>query len=73
MPRSVGMYGTWGGGPNAFDPQLDSSFAYWDPNRAADFDGVKGAWVPCEGGRYFPFDDPSAYGPPHTQVHCFGQ
>jgi hypothetical protein len=73
MPRSFGMYGTWGGGPNAFDPQLDSPFAYWDPNRPADFDGVKGMWVPCEGGKYFPFNDPSTYGPAHTQVHCFGQ
>ncbi len=69
----LGQYGTWGGGPQAFDPALDGTLAYWDPNRPADFDGVKGMWVPCEGGRYFPFDDPASYGPAHTQVHCFGQ
>jgi hypothetical protein len=69
----LGQYGTWGGGPQAFDPALDGTLAYWDPNRPADFDGVKGMWVPCESGRYFPFDDPAAYGPAHTQVHCFGQ
>jgi hypothetical protein len=74
MPRSgLGEWGVWGGGPNAFDPQINAALAYWDPNRPSDFDGVKGMWVPCEGGRYFPFDDPSAYGPAHTQVHCFGQ
>jgi hypothetical protein len=69
----LGQYGTWGGGAQAFDPALDGTLAYWDPNRPADFDGVKGMWVPCEGGKYFPFNDPSAYGPAHTQVHCFGQ
>jgi hypothetical protein len=69
----LGQFGTWSGGPQAFDPAIDAPLAYWDPNRPADFDGVKGAWVPCEGGKYFPFDDPSAYGPAHTQVHCFGQ
>ena len=68
-----GEWGTWAGGPNAFDPQVDIAIAYWDAKRPADFDGVQGAWVPCEGGKYFPFDDPSAYGPAHTQVHCFGQ
>ena len=74
MPRSgLGEWGTWSGGPGAFDPQVDAALAYYDPNRPSDFDGVKGMWVQCEGGKYFPFDDPSAYGPAHTQVHCFGQ
>ncbi|MBV8984600.1 MAG: hypothetical protein JOZ68_12815 [Acidimicrobiia bacterium] len=74
MPKSgLGEWGTWNGGPQAYDPQSDAVLAYWDPNRPADFDGVKGAWVPCEGGKYFPFDDPSAFGTPHTQAHCFGQ
>jgi hypothetical protein len=68
-----GDLGTWGGGPQAFTPNLDAYFAYWDPGRASDFDGEKGTWVPCEGGTWYPFDDPSTYGPPHTQVHCFGQ
>ncbi|MBV8981122.1 MAG: hypothetical protein JO086_09505, partial [Acidimicrobiia bacterium] len=40
----TGQYGTWSGGPQAFDPAIDSALAYWDPNRAADFDGVKGMW-----------------------------
>jgi len=74
MPRTArGDIGTWGGGPNAFTPNLDAFFSYWDPNRPSDFDGVKGMWVPCEGGKWFPYDDPSTYGPAHTQVHCFGQ
>jgi hypothetical protein len=74
MPRSaLGDIGTWGGGPQAFTPNLDAFFSWWDPNRPSDFDGVNGMWVPCEGGRWFPYDDPSTYGPAHTQVHCFGQ
>ncbi|MCU1450579.1 MAG: hypothetical protein JWP02_2749 [Acidimicrobiales bacterium] len=74
MPRSeLGELGTWGGGAQAFTPNLDAIFGWWDPNRVSDFDGGKGMWVPCEGGRWFPYDDPSTYGPAHTQVHCFGQ
>jgi hypothetical protein len=75
MPQSgLGQFGTWAGGPQAFDPAVDGPLAYWDPNRPADFDGVKGAWVACEGGKYFTAgDNPSAYGPAHTQFHCFGQ
>jgi hypothetical protein len=74
MPRSgLGDWGTWGGGPHAYTPSLDGYFSWWDPNKVSDFDGTKGAWIPCEGGRWFPFDDPSQYGPAHTQVHCFGQ
>jgi hypothetical protein len=75
MTRSgLGQFGTWGGGPRAFDPSLDGPLAYWDKNRPADFDGVPGAWVACEDGKYFSGgDNPSAYGPAHTQFHCFGQ
>jgi hypothetical protein len=73
-PRSgLGDWGTWSGGANAYTPSLDAYFSWWDPNKVSDFDGTKGAWVPCEGGKWFPFDDPSQYGPPHTQVHCFGR
>jgi len=70
---ALGQFGTWAGGPQAFDPAVDGALAYWDPNRPADFDGVKGAWVACEGGKYFSGDDPAGFGPPHTQLHCFGQ
>ena len=52
---------------------LDAFFGWWDPNRPSPFDGEKGTWVPCEGGRWYPFDDPSTFGPAHTQVHCFGK
>jgi len=74
MVRSgLGQFGTWQGGPQAFDPAVDGPLAYWDPNRPADFDGVKGAWVACEGGKYFSGTDPAGFGPAHTQLHCFGQ
>ena len=69
----LGDLGTWGGGPEAYTPNLDAFFGWWDPNRPSPFDGEKGTWVPCEGGRWYPFDDPSTFGPAHTQVHCFGQ
>jgi hypothetical protein len=36
-------------------------------------DNKKGGYRDCDGGAYFPANDPSAYGSPHTQLHCFGQ
>ena len=69
----LGDLGTWVGGPQAFTPNFDAFFGYWDPNKTSPFDGGKGTWVPCEGGKWYPYDDPSAFGPAHTQVHCFGQ
>jgi hypothetical protein len=72
MPRTgTGDIGSWGGGPQAFSPQLDAKVGYWDPNAVSNFDGVKGAWLDCEGGKFFPYNDPSVWGP-RQQFHCFG-
>jgi hypothetical protein len=74
MPQTeLGDIGSWGGGPQAYTPNLNAFFAWWSPNATSTFDGDKGSWIPCEGGTWFRLDDPSSYGPPHTQVHCFGQ
>jgi hypothetical protein len=74
MPRSdLGDVGVWGGGPEAFDPVKSTQIGYWDPNAVSNFDGVAGGWVSCEAGKWFPLEDPSAYGPAHTQPHCFGR
>jgi hypothetical protein len=72
MPRTgTGDIGTWGGGPQGYSPQLDAKVGYWDPNAVSNFDNTKGAWEDCEGGKFFPFNDPSAWGP-RQQFHCFG-
>jgi hypothetical protein len=72
-PSQTGDYGTWGFGPGAFSPGIDTQLGYWDPNATSAFDGKKGAWVSCEGGKWMHFDNADDYGPPHTQPHCFGK
>jgi hypothetical protein len=74
MPRTgTGMFGTWVGGPDAYSPTYDAQISYWDPNAIANMDGGQGAWVACEGGKWFALNDPNAWGPKGTQFHCFGK
>jgi hypothetical protein len=73
MPRTAnGDLGTWAGGPTQYTPFLTGQMGYWDPNAISNFDNTKGAWVSCEGGKWFAFNDPSSFGP-HQQPHCFGK
>ena len=69
----AGMFGLWTGGPEAFSPLQTTQVSYWDPNATSNMDGKKGAWVPCEGGKWFSIKDQSSFGPAHTQPHCFGK
>jgi len=74
MPRTgTGMFGTWAGGNGAYSPTVDVQLSNWDSNAVSNMDGGTGAWVPCEGGRWFALDDPNAWGPKGTQFHCFGK
>lgn len=74
MRRSAtGDFGTWSGGTDAYTPNLDAQIGYWDPNVTSNFDGKKGAWLSCESGKWYPFNDPTAYGAVHTQPSCFGR
>jgi hypothetical protein len=71
MPQTPrGMFGTWAGGSNAYSPTVDAYISHWDPNAMSGLDDVKGAWVPCEGGRWFTLSDPNTWGTPHTQLSC---
>ncbi|MGH9028748.1 MAG: hypothetical protein ACRDV4_03955 [Acidimicrobiales bacterium] len=74
MPQSApGDVGTWAGGQGAFSPVTTTEIGWWDPNAVSNFDGKKGAWESCEGGRWFQFLNPSAWQPNHTQLSCFGR
>lgn len=74
LPQSsVGMFGLWSGGAQAFSPAQDVVAQYWDANATSNLDNNKGAWVTCESGKWFSLTDPSSYGPAHTQLHCFGK
>jgi hypothetical protein len=73
LPRSEdGNVGLWSFGPGAYTPQTTYVISYWDPDHTSNFDGKKGGYVSCEGGRRFPFDDPAALGP-KGQLRCFGR
>ena len=74
MPRTArGDVGIWQGGPEAFDPIVETQIGYWDRNATSTFDGGTGAWLSCEGGKWFTINDPSSFAPEHTQFHCFGK
>ena len=72
-PTPAGLFGPWSYGAGAFSPRTAFQVGWWDPAYASAYDNKKGGYRDCEGGTYFPANDPSAYGSPHTQLHCFGQ
>lgn len=73
LPRTAsGDFGAWSFGDGAWTPPTEYVVAYWDPNAPSNFDGAKGAYVNCEGGKRFPFADGQALGP-RGQLTCFGR
>jgi hypothetical protein len=72
-PSAIGTFGTWGAGTDSYTPQVDTQIAWWDPNARSTLDGKAGAWRACEEGRWFPFNRPSVWGTPRTQLRCFGR
>jgi hypothetical protein len=46
---------------------------YWDPKATSNFDGNAGAWLSCEGGKWFTDLDSASWAPAHTQLHCQGK
>lgn len=65
--------GDWAYGTDAFTSGIDAQIGWWNPNATSNFDGKKGAWESCEGGRWFRFDQASSWAPAHTQPSCFGR
>jgi hypothetical protein len=73
LPKSDdGDTGVWSFGKGAYSPHTTFVVAYWDPNLVSNFDGQKGGYVACEGGKRFPFRDPNALGA-RGQLRCFGR
>lgn len=75
MPKTpLGQDGVWSGGRNAFSlANVTTQIGWWDPNATSNFDGEKGAWQNCDGGRWFVIKDNGGWGPQGTQFHCFGR
>ena len=69
-PSGRGMFGVWSGGPEAYSPSTEAQVSYWDPNATSNMDGKKGAWVPCESGKWFSLSDPATWAPAHSQFSC---
>lgn len=67
-----GQFGTWVYGQDVFDPVATGPISWWSPTATSNFDGKQGAWQACDGGKWYPFDDPPAYGGPRAQLDCFG-
>jgi len=71
MPDTgAGMFGTWGGGPEAYSPTKTVQLQHWDQNATSNMDGKQGAWVACEGGHWYNIYDPATFAPAHTQFKC---
>jgi hypothetical protein len=60
QPGGRGDYGTWGSGPGRYTPTVTVAVVRWDP-KATGANGAPGSWRPCDEGRDYPVDDPSAW------------
>jgi hypothetical protein len=74
MPPSLagGDYGDWGFGAGAYTPTSAVGVVWWDAKTRGP-NGKAGTWAPCESNAFFPFNDPTRWGPSRTQLRCFGQ
>ena len=69
-----GMDGSWAFGPGMFTPPATVRLGWWSPTDVSQRDGKTGSWQSCSGGQWFPISPSqrSQWGPPHTQLNCFG-
>ncbi len=69
----IGEFGPWRTGPYSFYPATSYQFGWWNPSAVSNLDGQSGAWENCNGGTWYPYTDPQALKPLHTQPACFGR
>lgn len=69
IPQSPdwGVVGGWNGATGPYDPASQFRIVHWDATATSPMNGQPGTFVACEGGRWFPYDDPAAL-PKHTQL-----
>ena len=71
IPKSpLGDAGIWGGGPGRYSQLLATPVARWNPDAPSGFDGKKGAWLSCDGGKWYSYLDPAGWGAARTQFQC---
>ncbi len=57
-----GAFGPWTFGPGIYNPKRHFQLGRYDPAARSRFDGLVGAILSCEGGRWYRFDDAAALG-----------
>jgi hypothetical protein len=76
LPPSLtgGDLGPWQFGAGVFSPQAGLPVGWYDPNAVSPINGQRGSWRSCAGddGAFHSWVPPSAFGPVHTQLRCFG-
>jgi ABC-type branched-subunit amino acid transport system substrate-binding protein len=73
-PTGEGAVGTWTfNGSHAFTPPSSAPVSWFDPSYKSNFDGANGGYRSCDAGKFYPFEQMSAWGGPRQQMHCFGK
>jgi hypothetical protein len=58
---------------HAYTPIASAPVGWFDPSYTSPFDDLPGGYRNCDNGRIHMFTDPSTWGGPHVQLHCFGK
>jgi hypothetical protein len=69
-PTAIGDDGSWRFGPGLHVPMSTFRITWWSPTTASGYDGKAGAYLNCEGGRWFSLSNPDVGS---GQPHCFGR
>lgn len=74
LPTSgLGQLGTWTHGNGDYTPPSNTQLEWWNPAAVSNFNGKKGAWVPCGHGQWVTYANPLSWAPLHQQLACFGR
>ncbi len=74
LPDVTGFLGTFKfANGHAYTPVSAAPVGWFDPTYTSPFDGQKGGYRDCDKGRIYSHTDPSTWGGPRVQLHCFGQ
>jgi hypothetical protein len=64
-----GDVGAWTYGAGKYSPVSEVPIAKWNPNATSKRDEKKGAWISCDGGAWYPYNDAGKW-PPLAQPQC---
>jgi hypothetical protein len=72
IPRSVpgGMLGGWNGKDGPFDASSGYKVVKYDNSSISGLDGLRGAFVSCDGGKEYSYDAHGSDVPRHQQLSC---